>query len=145
MAYKLTLPSGLVVEVDSSTELEEAVRVLLPQPIPPRPVQESVLPDSPQVDPMILRRFLRGMPSKQRKILDCLNAASESATDEQLWAALGITDNTNLGGTMGALSKRAIKIGMTIDDAFLKTSWQNENGRHYSYTITEGMRAAMSI
>ena len=73
----------------------------------------------------------------------CLNNAPGSVLDEELRAAIGAEDNARLGGTMAGLSKRAVKMGLTIDDIILKESWQNGRGRHYSYIITDGMRAAM--
>ena len=151
MAFKLTLPDGLVVEVDSAAELQEARNVLWPQQAPAHqaqqpelPVQPVDSPDSPPLDIIVFRRFLRGMPDKQRAIMDRLNAVfPESVRDEALWAVLGIHDNSKLGGTMGAIAKKAVKAGMTIDDAFTKNHWQADGVRHYSYTLTEGMRAAM--
>lgn len=140
MGYKLHFPDGLIVEVDSSAEFQEAMRIIRPltPPADTTPQDAAVAPDA-----NILRRFVRGIPSKQRSILVCLASVTESVTDTALRAAIGVADNSKLGGTMGALSKRAVSMNLTIDDIFLKESWQNGDGRHYSYTMTDGMRAAM--
>lgn len=143
MSYKLHLPDGLVIEVDTSSELAEAVRVMRPTtaPVPALVVEQS---DAAIPEAATYRRFLKGLPEKQRKILDCLSIASGGVPDERLWAVLGIIDNSKLGGIMGALSKKADKAGMTIKDAFSKQSRQDTTGRHYTYTITEAMRTTLT-
>jgi hypothetical protein len=148
MAYKLHLPDGLIVEVDTSTELHEAVRLLRPATTPVRPVQQPALPvqqnGAAPPDTATLRRFIRGMPSLQRNILDCLNGTSEGMNDVALRVNVGLEDNSKLGGTMSGLSKRAVKFGFTFNDVILKEIQQTSSGRHYLYTLTQGMRAAMN-
>ena len=121
MPYKLSFPDGLVVEVDTSTEFHEAMRVIRPLPAP------APLPPMPQgvaipLDASILRSFIRGIVGRQRAVLTCLHSAEGSVRDEELRAAIGVDDNAKLGGTMAGLSKRAIKIGLTMDDIILKES-----------------------
>lgn len=143
MAYKISFPDGLVVEVDSVSEFQEALRVLRPLPIPtlaPTPAQQG---ETLPLDASILRRFIRGIPRKQRAILGCLANAPGAVRDEELRVAIGVDDNAKLGGTMAGLSKRAGRMGLTIEDILRKESWQNGQGRHYSYTITDGMRTVM--
>lgn len=140
MAYKLRFPDGLVVEVDTASEFQEAVRVMRPLPTPALPAQQG---EALPLDAAILRRFIEGLPSKQRLILVCLANGPGSVRDEELRAAIGVEDNSKLGGSMAGLSKRAVSMGLTIEDILMKESWQNGQGRHYSYTITDGMRAVM--
>ena len=138
MGYKLILPDGLVVEMDSASELQQAVQVLSLQPTLVPLLNETI-----PLEASDLRRFLKGMPRKQRSMLTCLANASGSVKDEELRHLIGAKDNSKLGGTMAALSKRAKAVGLTIDDIFEKESWKNGKGRHYSYTMTDAMRSAM--
>ena len=139
---KLTLLDGLVVEMDTTAQLAEIVRMFREQPVPEPQVEVPV--EATPVDAATLRRFLRGLPDIQRSVLDFLYQSPESRTDEQLCAFLEIPGNRQLGGVMGAIARRAIGLGMTIDDAFAKDSWQSEGVRHYTYTMTGGMRAVMT-
>ena len=140
MPFKLILPDGLVVEVDTSVELQQAVQVLRPQPALVSLLQEG---ETIPLEASDLRRFMKGMPKKQRLMLACLANATGSVKDEELRAVIGAKDNAKLGGSMAAISKRAKAVGLTIDDIFDKEISKNSKGSHYSYTMTDAMRSVM--
>ena len=144
MAYRLKLPSGLVVEVDSSSELKEAVQALSLQPslIPEHQQSQSSSPHASDVSDV--KGFLKGLPRKQRLILNCLAVATGNVSDARLRDVSSSKTNIKLGGTIGAISKRAKKFGLTLDDVLEREIGKDESGRHYNYTMPDSMKAAIN-
>lgn len=149
MAYKLRLPDGLMLEVDSPDELRTALAIVRRSergrqaPAPNPPVNQAPLVPAPPVDVSLLRRFLRATPDRQRTVLNSLFQASQGLTDEELCAVLGIQGNAALGGTMAGLAKNARKLHFGIEHVLTKTQSHNGAGRHYHYAMTEQMKSAM--
>ena len=137
MAFRLRLPDGLVVEVDSTLELQAVIAALHPLPSANPPA--ATLP--PEAD--AFRRFQRALKGHSRLVLQQLAKAEEAVRDDELRAVLGFGSNNQLAGTMAALAKQAKRERLTLDQIVTKKQYKNGSGKHYLYQLTDAMRAAI--
>ena len=139
MGFRLRTPDGLIVEVDSTQELQAAIAVLRPQPpiINPTP---STLP----LEADTLRRFHRTLKGGPRLVIQQLAKVDGPVQDDELRALLGFRSNNQLAGTMAGIAKKAKSQHLTLDQIVTKEQHQNGSGKHYLYRLTDAMRAAMA-
>jgi hypothetical protein len=139
MAFRLRLSDGLTIEVDSLDELRAAISIFRPTPLPQAP-QPLNLP----LEADLLRQFVRQLRGHPRQVVLHLGRAEGVVRDDELRTVLGFQTNYQLAGTMGGLSKRAVRLGIAFDQVITREVHQNGAGRHYTYRLTDGMRAVIA-
>ena len=138
MAFRLRLPDGLLVEVDSPHELQAAIAVLCPPPSANPPA--ATLP--PEAD--AFRRFQKALKGHPHLVIQQLAKAEGTVRDDELRTLLSFQTNYQLAGTMAGLAKQAKRQHLTLDQIVTKEQYQNESGKHYLYQLTDAMRATMT-
>ena len=138
MAFRLRLPDGLLVEVDSPHELQAAIAVLRPSPSA-NPPPATLSPET-----NAFRRFQKALKGHSHLVIQQLAKAEGAVWDDELRTLLSFQTNNQLAGTMAGLAKQAKRQHLTLDQIVTKEQHQNGSGKHYVYRLTDAMRAAMT-
>ena len=143
MPFRLHLPGGIQVDVDSPEELRAAIAVLRPRPnidATPATAIRGTLP----LEIESLRRFQQTLKGRPQMVLQQLAKAEGAVRDDELRALLNFDSNNQLAGTMAGLAKRAKTQGLVLNQIVAKARIQNGSKRHYTYRLTDAMREAMA-
>ena len=137
MAFRIRLPDGFTVEVDSTEELQAAISVLRPS------TAVNSTPDPLPLETDTLLRFLKTLKGGPLKLLQQLAKVDGPLRDDELRSILSFDSNYQLAGTMAGVAKRAKGQGLTLDQIVKRERIEKESGRYYLYQLTEAMRKAM--
>jgi hypothetical protein len=124
----------IIVEVETEEELQIALAALGHPPI--KNGGELAI-----AKPKNLLEFFRSLNkhSNQYKLLLALRDKPEGMIDDDLCSLLGSKGGSGLGGTLGALTKLARKVGLS-QHAIIKSGWRQDK---FYYQLTDEMLDAL--